>query len=495
MAIKAKGGISLPKTIFGTTEKSNFILNMKTEKYWDFNLKILLGFMILMPVLSIPLEFARTYSLPLIALAIAGVAAIVFTFIGFMKSVTPKKLWVLTGILAAMVVWGYVSLMNSFCAGDAYNYNVATFGFDGRGEGLLSILFYGCFFMLGAQLGTDSNRRKLLNGMLLMGLAECIWGLLQALPIGFKSYYQNLEPMLLFRTFLPSGLTGSPIFLATLLVMLEFPAMLMAAFTENKKQRILCLVCTACFALTAVKTQCLLGLAGTGLAIVLGGIYLLWKKAGKRGIAVILTAVIAFGAGLGWSFAASAVNGTYEGTNAENKVQGQLLYDCAIMWEDSSYRLEASGYYVPGYDGNPNGAADAESITGTYSYLWSSTAKIIRDYPLVGTGPDSLVYPQMYQSIVITSNPNTFDRAYNFYLHTAATLGIPMLLMVIAILLFAFVRGGKSGAYGGWVQAAILGAVLLYVLAMVIGASAVTVAPLFWMLAGCCCNMDSDEAK
>ena len=202
MAIKAKGGISLPKTIFGTTEKSNFILNMKTEKYWDFNLKILLGFMILMPVLSIPLEFARTYSLPLIALAIAGVAAIVFTFIGFMKSVTPKKLWVLTGILAAMVVWGYVSLMNSFCAGDAYNYNVATFGFDGRGEGLLSILFYGCFFMLGAQLGTDSNRRKLLNGMLLMGLAECIWGLLQALPIGFKSYYQNLEPMLLFRTFL-----------------------------------------------------------------------------------------------------------------------------------------------------------------------------------------------------------------------------------------------------------------------------------------------------
>ena len=485
----------MPKTIFGTTEKSNFILNMKTERYWDFNLKILLAFMILMPVLSIPLEFFRFYSLPLIALAVTGVAAIVFTFIGFMKSVTPKKLWVLTGILAAMVVWGYVSLMNSFCGGDPYNYNVATFGFDGRGEGLLSILFYGCFFMLGAQLGTDDNRKKLLAGMLLMGLAECIWGLLQALPIGFPSYYDSLEPLLLFRTFLPSGLTGSPIFLATLLAMLEMPAMLMAAFAKDKKHRILYLVCTAVFALMAAKTQTLIGFAGMGLAIVLGVIYLLWKKTGKQGLTVILAAVIAFGAGVGWSFAASAINGTSKGSESESLTQTQLLYDGAIMWEDSSYRLEASGYYMPTYDGNPNGTPDATSIIGTYSYLWNATANIIHDYPVVGAGPDSLVYPQLYQNITITSNPNTFDRAYNFYLHTAATLGIPMLLLVIAVLLFAFVRGGKAGAHGGWVQTAVLGAVLVYVVVMIVGASAVTVAPLFWMLAGCCCNMETESAK
>ncbi|MBQ8079705.1 MAG: hypothetical protein IJ236_07110, partial [Oscillospiraceae bacterium] len=54
----------MPKTIFGTTEKSNFILNMKTETYHKWNLWILLSFLILMPVMSVPLEFARVYSLP-----------------------------------------------------------------------------------------------------------------------------------------------------------------------------------------------------------------------------------------------------------------------------------------------------------------------------------------------------------------------------------------------------------------------------------------------
>ncbi len=35
------------KTIFNTTEKSNFILNMKTEDYWKYNLRIMQMFLIL----------------------------------------------------------------------------------------------------------------------------------------------------------------------------------------------------------------------------------------------------------------------------------------------------------------------------------------------------------------------------------------------------------------------------------------------------------------
>lgn len=480
----------MPKTIFGTTEKSNFILNMPTTRYWKYNLCILIGFMVLMPVLSVPLEFFRVYSVPVIALAVAGVAAIVYTVIGFMKSVTPRHLWITAGLFGAMVVWGYVSLMNSFCGGDPYNYNVATFGADGRGEGLLSILFYGCFFMLGAQLGTDENRRKLLNAAFWMGLVECAWGLLQALPIGFPSYYRNLEPLLLFDVFLPSGLTGSPIFLATLLVMLSFPAILSAAFTEEKKPRVFYLISAAAFCLTAVRTQTLIGLAGTAVSIAAALLYILWKKAGKRGVTVAVTALAAFAVGIGWCFAAPALNGTVYSSG--ETISGYRLYDGAIMWEDSSYRLTASGYYVPSYEENPNGTFDMESLSDTYRYLWSSTAKIAGEYPLVGAGPDSLVYPQLYQSITITSNPNTFDRAYNFYLHTWATLGLPMLILMIAVLVFTLAHGGRASAYGGWLQTAILGSVVLYLLTMIIGASAITVAPVFWMLAGCCCNMGKE---
>lgn len=484
----------MPKTIFGTTEKSNFILNMPTERYYRYNLWILLAFLVLMPALSLPLEFFKVYSLPVIALAVTGVAAIVFVFIGFMKNATPKSLWLPTGIAAAMVVWGYVSLMNSFYVGDALNYNVATFGADGRGEGLLSVLFYGCFFLLGAQLGTEDNRKKLLTGMLIMGLVQCTWGLLQALPIGFPSYYQNLEPLLTFKVFLPSGLTGSPIFLATLLVMLEIPAMLMAAFTEDKKSRILYLVCTAVFALVSVRTQCLIGLAGMGLAIVAGAVYLLSKKAGKAAAAAILAAVIAFGAGLGWSIVSPVINSTktHQSSGDADVSVGLHLYDGGIMWEDGSYRLTGSGYYVPSAE-TPYGTVDLTDLVDTYRYLWSATAKIAGDYPLVGAGPDSLVYPQLYRDLVIMSNPNTFDRGYNFYLHTAATLGIPVLLMVLALLAISLIRGGKASVRGNWVQAAILGAVVLYEIVMIVGSSCITVAPLFWMLLGCCCNMGSDE--
>ena len=486
----------MPKTIFGTTEKSNFILNMKTERYWRYNLWIMLAFLVLMPVMSIPLEFVRVYSLPIIALALTGVAAIVFAIIGFMKSVTPKPLWIAAGILGAMLVWGYLSLMNSFSAGDVYNYNVATFGADGRGEGILSILFYGCFFLLGAQLGTDDNRKKLLCGMFLMGLLECAWGLLQALPIGFPSWYKNLDPLLLFRVFLPSGLTGSPIFLATLLVMLSFPAMLMAGFETEKKTRILALVSAVVFPLVAVRTQCLIGLAGTALSVVLALCYVLWKKGGRQGVTAVCAALLGFALGLGWCFAAPAVNGTYLFGSEDSTVSYQL-YDGAIMWEDSAYRLAVSGYYVPNGAKNPNGNFDLNSIPETYGYLWRVTADIIRDYPVVGTGPDSLVYPQLYQYLTIASNPNTFDRAYNFYLHTAATLGVPMLLLLTALLVFVFVRGGKASAKSGgdWLRTSVLGAVLLYCLVMVIGSSCVTVAPLFWMLAGVCANMAGRETN
>ena len=253
----------MPKTIFGTTEKSNFILNMKTETYNKWTLWILLSFLILMPVMSVPLEFARVYSLPVIALALTGVMAIVFSFIGYMKSATPKSLLLPTVLVCALAAWNIVSMY------DAFVLNVATFGADGRGEGALSALFYGAFFLLGAQLGTDDNRRRLLRGMLWMGLAECAWALLQMLPIGFPSYYQNLEPMLLFRVFLPSGLTGSPIFLAILLVMLAFPAVLGAMGSTERRERVLCLVSTGVFLFTAARTQCLIGIAG-GILVLLG---------------------------------------------------------------------------------------------------------------------------------------------------------------------------------------------------------------------------------
>ncbi|MBE6848839.1 MAG: hypothetical protein E7502_02910 [Ruminococcus sp.] len=481
----------MPKTIFNTTEKSNFILNMKPEEYQGFLMKILLGWMILSPLFCIPLEFAKVYSVPGMALSIIGVAAMVFVFIGFMKQVTPRSLYLPAGLLGGLVVWGTVSLINS------YDYGIALMGMDGRNEGLLSIIFYGCLCLLGAQIQTEENHRKILDGLMVFGLVQCAWGILQALPLGFPSTYNNLEPLLLFRVFLPSGLTGSPIFLAILLSILIVPATLGAAYAPEKTKRAFYLICACVYAIMAAKTQCLAGIAGSSLAILGTAVYLFIKKAGVPAFARASAVAAAFLFGMGfWASMAPSINSTYSRETGE-QVQvesGFTLYDGAIIWEDSAYRLAVSGYYVRNGAKNPNGSFEILSLPETYGFLWGTTLSIIGRFPLVGSGPDSLVYPQLFQHRVIASNPNTFDRPYNQYLHIAATLGIPALLLYLALAGIIVVRGAKQCKGGNWVTAGIYGAVLLYLLLMLIGTSSVTTAPVFWMLAGICIGEKQKQA-
>lgn len=480
------------KTIFNTTEKSNFILNMKPEEYYSYNLKILLGFLILMPLFCIPLEFVNVYSVPAMALSITGVFAIVFVFIGFMKSETPKKLFLPAGILGAMLIWGLVSLFDASYTG------LALFGEDGRNEGWLASLFYAGFFLLGAQLGTDQNRLKFINGALWMGLAECLWALLQILPIHFPSHYQNLEPVLLFDLFLPSGLTGSPIFLAILLSMLLIPAILGGIFSEKKSQKIFCQICSVCFTFFSVKTQCLLGICAPMIAILTAVIYGIVRKSGKNAIPVLVMTILAFAAGLGLSYAAPSINHSYSRATGESvQIENQfVLYDGAIIWEDSSYRLTASGYYIRNGAENPNGSFEITSIPETYGFLCKGTADIIRLFPLTGSGQDSMAYVQRYQDADVISNPNTFDRCYNYYLHLAGTTGIPMLVLFLILTGFVIVRGicacRKSG---NWLHFGIFSAVMLYLLMMFLGTSCITVAPLFWIFAGICVNLKSNPEQ
>lgn len=478
------------KTIFNTTEKSNFILNMKPEEFYGYNLKILLGFLILMPVFCIPLEFANVYSVPTMALSITGVFAIVFVFIGFMKSETPKQLFLPAGVLGAMLIWGLVSLFDTTYTG------IALFGEDGRGEGWLASLFYAGFFLLGAQLGTDQNRFKLLNGMLWMGLTECLWSLLQILPIDFPSHYQDLKPILLFDLYLPSGLTGNPIFLAILLSMLLIPAMLGQIFAEKKSQKMFCLICSVCFTLVSVKTQCLLGICAPVIAILIAVIYGFVRKSGKSAVLALVTALLGLVAGLGLAYTAPAINHSYSRATGEPvQIENQFtLYDGAIMWEDSSYRLIASGYYIQNGAENPNGSFDITSLPETYGFMNQCTMNIIKLFPLTGSGQDSMAYVQRYQDAEIASNPNTFDRCYNYYLQLAGTTGIPMLILFIILMGIVIVRGIPACRRSeNWLAFGIVSTVIFYLLMMILGTSCITVAPLFWMLAGMCVNLKANN--
>ncbi len=466
----------MSKTIFNTTEKSNFILNMTTEAYHGYLLRILLGYAVLITLFSIPLEFAALYTMPGMALSIIGVLAMVFVLIGFMKKVTPAPLQLPAWLWLLMTAWGVACLSTSYVPA------LALMGGDGRNEGLLSIVFYGCIFLLGAQLGTEENRSKLLYGLLGMGLVNCVWGLLQA--FGFPSYYDRLDPLLMFDANLPSGLAGSPIFLAILLVMLLPAAMLGAACADSKKQRIFCTICAVVYALMAVRSQTLLGVCGTGAALLVCGIYAAVKQR-KTLLPRIVASLAAAVLGIVWVCVSPAINGTNVTSEHVPVENGFHLYDGAIMWTDAAYRLNAGGYYTTA--DQANGTFDIESIPDTYGYLWSRTCAIIKGLPVSGTGMDNMAYPQIYKKGEdITLNLNAFDRCYNYYLQIAATMGIPGLLLFLSIAAIVVIGAIRQLRWGGWSGAAVGLGAILYLLVMVIGTSAVTVTPVFWMLAGAC---------
>ena len=62
-----------------------------------------------------------------------------------------------------------------------------------------------------------------------------------------------------------------------------------------------------------------------------------------------------------------------------------------------------------------------------------------------------------------------------------------MLLLFLALMILTLVRGAKAcKQQKSWLRDSMFIAVLFYLIIMLIGTSSVTIAPIFWMLAGIC---------
>ncbi len=473
----------MPRTIFHTTEKSNFILNMTKPRYQDFLYKIFFFFCLLMLLFCIPLEYISWYTVPMMAFAIVGVAAMVFVLIGLIKKIVPRQLAVVGVLCLAMVIWGYVSMLNS------YKYSVALLGYDGRNDGFLSLLFYLCLFFLGCQFSNDRLRNRFLDVAIVFGLIQAVWGFLQSLPFDFtSSAYERLEPVLAYHVYLPSGFTGSPIFLAILLNLLMIPTAMALVMTDKRGKRIFYGITLVLFMIISVKTQCVVGFFAPILALVGLLIALAIKHSLKRCKLAVVLMLVGYFVGMGWVYVSPTLNGTTYGLSKSYAVENQIiLYDGAIIWKDSAYRLSASGYpYSSVSEECTNGSFSPGDVSDSYFFLWKNTLRIIEKFPIVGTGEDNLAYPQLYVDYDITSNANVFDRAYDYYLQIAATMGIPQLLLFLALLFLVVNKGIRSIREKDWLHTSLVGGVILYLLVMVVSTPSITIAPLFWIFAGMC---------
>ncbi|MBQ6558364.1 MAG: hypothetical protein IJL81_03215, partial [Clostridia bacterium] len=123
------------------------------------------------------------------------------------------------------------------------------------------------------------------------------------------------------------------------------------------------------------------------------------------------------------------------------------------------------------------------------------TLKLIKKYPMTGTGPEQLVYPQLYTmgvgvnsyneiSEIIPNNDGTFDKVYNEYLYTAATRGIPSLIALAALLIWVIASGRKRLKNAPAESTVLYFAALTGILIFFVGCSNITFSPIFWAAAG-----------
>lgn len=463
----------MAKQLFNSSEKSDFIVNMTEEKFSKLASWGLLSSVFLTSVsAAIPvISDMKAYSLTSIGITLGGIFCMVLALIGAMKKYIDRRTLIPAAAMGVTLVWAVISMINS------YDYFVSLNGYPGRGEGLLTLIFYASFFITAASIKTDKARKTLLWGILANGVLNSIVGLVQIFT-GYLSDYKYVS--LKTEINAASGFSQSPLFLAMVLSVSIAVAMCGLALFEGKKAKIFCIASICLFSFVNMFTYSLIGICGTVLAAIIGIIMIIAAKAPKINLLSVFGVIVP---------AAAAV--VIVNCGLIGNIDSYRLYDGRILWFADSYmRLNSSGDC-------DSERVDIDDTADVYHFINRKTTDIISKNGLVGTGPDQLVFPQIYnfgledienayiEDIAII-NKGTFDRAYNDYLNTAATRGIPSAIALVVTILGTLAAGVAS--YRKSRNNITLCMVLLTAmggLLYLICCSSMAFTPIFWAVAGC----------
>ncbi len=469
----------MAKTIFNTTENSNFILNMTEDQYAKLASRGLIAAMLLVPLSTLIPEITdkATYALSAGGLAVGGVICMILALIAIIKKYIRGGAVIPVCAMALLAGWAVISLING------YDTNISLYGYPNRGEGFLAILFYFGFFTTAAAIKREKAVNTVINGMVAVGAVNSVMSLIQ---IFVKNRYYDLASMD-DKVMAASGLSMSPIFLAMVLTMALAAALIGAVTSENKKRRIVFICAAAIFSFVIMFTYTIAGICGLVFSIIAAVIAVFAFKAPKIRLAAVLASAVP---------AALAVVLVYAG--AIGNITEYRTYDGRIAWW-------ADGYMRASASGNFNSAVvNIDDPVDVYTYMNEKTMNIISKNPLTGTGPEQLAFPQVRAingnveiEDIITSNKGIFDKCYNEYLYTAATRGIPSLIALVLALVPSLVMGYKAmrrrktaEAFTAFVLT--LGGVLMFF----ISCSSIPYAPVFWAAAGMACSgIETDKEK
>lgn len=451
-------------TIFGTTEKSNFILNMKMSTTYKIE-KIILVISVVLIILGGAVWLfsgQKSNYIGMGMLACGAFATGLWYAISVWKTRTPilknKSFFIIIGLAV-------IAILSTL---DSWSKVQSLYGNSGRFEGIIALLSYLLLFLGATIIYEKKSIGLILDAIVIAGGANAVIALLQKIQIvtiPFRHLFSTAEE----NMFIPSGLVGSPIFLATLLVLVNSVALFGALFDENKKRNIFYGFAVVLFVVVAPLTNSLVAFIGMPLSFIAVLIFAIFKKekvAIIRGIVYTIMCAI--------SITALTLTG----------VAG--IKDLSIAFQDGYYFLFISGPYS-------RTAADG---AGLYQMGFDIAKKILGDfsmdthYWLLGTGPDCLGFPQFITEkyFDLTVVPNSLDKIYNQYLNLACSQGIFALIGYVAVIALSLKKGlSKIRTFfkeNNWHTQALVVSVIVYAVVTMFSVSTIYVSPFFWIMAG-----------
>lgn len=419
----------MPKTIFGTTEKSNFILNMKEDTISKLPVictkLIAILFLIgqatpeLVEVISklVGLGTGRAYGFlntPFISLAVVWVVAIIMIVIMVSRKKFVKGVHTVpVVILSVFCIWSLITSINSFYPLDSIN------GMYGRTTGTLTIVACATILLLMTFVNSEFNLKSIVKILVVSSAVQCGWGLIQMLSKLFDfetSYYENLNSISLYKVCLPSGFSGSPIFFAEYLGLMLGITLTLACLEKDKFYTVM----SAVYTFLMVSTHTVVGFIGAILVVLVGCVVAL--KGNRNFFPVILCAVV----GVITYTVYAILDGHF------------IYYDGAIMFQDSFYRLGTTGYYS-----SSSADFNVNDVSEVFKYVWSMAIYYVKMFPTLGTGADCYIYAQLGTNMGIGYIINGFDLVYDDYLQIAVTMGIPALVVYLVGLVYCLIKLAK----------------------------------------------------
>ncbi|MBE0476883.1 MAG: O-antigen ligase family protein [Coriobacteriia bacterium] len=306
---------------------------------------------------------------------------------------------------------------------------VAFFGKDAA-NGLVAYLAYGTVAFLILQLVDSAHRVRALTRVLVgSGVAVSVVSLFQAAVVG-SDYLEELgigaAGYLYGRG---GGLFGNPDFLGTFLVVPFILALSLSLTEPRRVGRILAASAAAVLGAGLLVTQVRGAWAGVAAGLLVAGALAVRGRSitprhAVTGVAIALAAVVA---------------------------------GVAIAQPGAIVRRVTTGL-----------DAGLDAFSGGRISGWKDAAGVVVDRPVLGTGPDSYTFG-WYRQAVALADPATgaasyFEDPHSFPIAIAATLGVPALLALLAMIGLGFNAGarnirltadspGRRGIYVGWLGA------------------------------------------